>query len=119
LTGKLYIVGVGPGHNDHMTFRAKEVIGESNTIVGYETYVNLVQDLIAGKTVHRYAMTQEVERAHQCIDLAKSGKIVSLVSSGDPGIYGMAGLIYETLAESGWNPKDELQVEIVPRCICP
>ncbi len=114
MTGKLYIVGVGPGHHDHMTFRAKEVIGESDTIVGYETYVNLVQDLIEGKIVHRYAMTQEVERAHQCIDLAKSGKIVSLVSSGDPGIYGMAGLIYETLAESGWNPKDDLEVEIVP-----
>jgi precorrin-3B C17-methyltransferase len=114
LTGKLYIVGVGPGHHDHMTFRAKEVITESDTIVGYETYVNLVQDLINDKTVYRYAMTQEVERAHQCIDLAKSGKIVSLVSSGDPGIYGMAGLIYETLAESGWNPKDGLHVEIIP-----
>ena len=114
MTGKLYIVGVGPGHHDHMTFRAKEVISESDTIVGYETYVNLVQDLIGGKTIHRYAMTQEVERAHQCIDLAKSGKIVSLVSSGDPGIYGMAGLIYETLAESGWDPKDGLQVEVVP-----
>ena len=114
MTGKLYIVGVGPGHHDHMTFRAKQVIGQSDTIVGYETYVNLVQDLIEGKIVHRYAMTQEVERAHQCIDLAKSGKIVSLVSSGDPGIYGMAGLIYETLAESGWSPKDDLQVEIVP-----
>jgi len=114
LTGKLYIVGVGPGHHDHMTFRAKKVITESDTIVGYETYVNLVQDLIKDKTVYRYAMTQEVERAHQCIDLAKSGKIVSLVSSGDPGIYGMAGLIYETLAESGWNPKDGLHVEIIP-----
>ena len=114
MIGKLYIVGVGPGHHDHMTFRAKQVIGESDTIVGYETYVNLVQDLIEGKTIHRYAMTQEIERAHQCIDLAKSGKIVSLVSSGDPGIYGMAGLIYETLAETGWNPQDGLQVEIVP-----
>ncbi len=114
MTGKLYIVGVGPGHHDHMTFRAKEVITESDTIVGYETYVNLVQDLIKDKIVYRYAMTQEVERAHQCIDLAKSGKIVSLVSSGDPGIYGMAGLIYETLAESGWNPKDGLHVEIIP-----
>ena len=114
MTGKLYIVGVGPGHHDHMTFRAKQVIGESDTIVGYETYVNLVQDLIEGKTVYRYAMTQEVERAHQCIDLAKSGKIVSLVSSGDPGIYGMAGLIYETLAETGWDPKNNLPVEIIP-----
>jgi len=114
MTGKLFIVGVGPGHHDHMTFRAKQVIEESNTIVGYETYVNLVEDLIAGKEVHRYAMTQEVERAHQCIDLAKSGKIVSLVSSGDPGIYGMAGLIYEILAEEGWNRKNGLYVEIVP-----
>ncbi|PIW33308.1 MAG: precorrin-3B C(17)-methyltransferase [Nitrosopumilales archaeon CG15_BIG_FIL_POST_REV_8_21_14_020_37_12] len=114
MTGKLYIVGVGPGHHDHMTFRAKQVIAESDTIVGYETYVNLVQDLIEEKTVYRYAMTQEVERAHQCIDLAKSGKIVSLVSSGDPGIYGMAGLIYETLAERGWDPKDGLKVEIIP-----
>jgi precorrin-3B C17-methyltransferase len=114
LTGKLYIVGVGPGHHDHMTFRAKKVIEESDTIVGYETYVNIVQDLIDGKDVYRYAMTQEVERAHQCIDLAKSGKIVSLVSSGDPGIYGMAGLIYEMLAESGWDPKNGLLVEVIP-----
>ena len=114
MTGKLYIVGVGPGHHDHMTFRAKHVIEESDTIVGYETYVNLVEDLIDGKDIHRYALTQEVERAHQCIDLAKEGKIVSLVSSGDPGIYGMAGLIFEILAESGWNPESDLQVELVP-----
>ena len=114
MAGKLYIVGVGPGHHDHMTFRAKEVIEESDTIVGYETYVSLVEDLIEGKEVHRYAMTQEVERAHQCIELAKSGKIVSLVSSGDPGIYGMAGLIYEMLAEEEWDRKTGLNVEIVP-----
>jgi len=114
MLGKLYIVGVGPGHNDHMTFRAKQVIEESDTIVGYETYVDLVADLIDGKDVYRYAMTQEVERAQQCIELAKSGRIVSLVSSGDPGIYGMAGLIYEILAESGWDRKTGLYVEVVP-----
>ena len=114
MAGKLYIVGVGPGNHDHMTFKAKDAIAASDTIVGYDTYVNLVQDLIEGKTVYRYAMTQEVERARQCIDLAKSGKTVSLVSSGDPGIYGMAGLIYETLAEKDWSPKDGLQVEIIP-----
>jgi len=114
VTGKLFIVGVGPGHHDHMTFRAKHAIEESDTIVGYETYVNIVQELIDGKDVYRYAMTQEVERAHQCIDLAKSGKIVSLVSSGDPGIYGMAGLIYEILAESDWDPKSGMPVEVIP-----
>jgi precorrin-3B C17-methyltransferase len=97
-----------------MTFGAKKAIEESDTIVGYETYVNLVEDLIQGKDVYRYAMTQEVERAHQCIELAKQGRTVSLVSSGDPGIYGMAGLIYEILAESGWDPKNGLPVEIIP-----
>jgi len=107
-------VGVGPGHHDHMTYRAKQAIEESDTIVGYETYVNLVQEIIDGKDVYRYAMTQEVERAQQCIELAKEGKTVSLVSSGDPGIYGMAGLIYETLAEQDWDPKDGLPVEIIP-----
>ena len=114
MAGKLYIVGVGPGAHDHMTFRAKQVIEQSDTIVGYDTYVGLVEDLIQGKEIHRYAMTQEVERAKQCIELAQSGKIVSLVSSGDPGIYGMAGLIYETLAEADWDPKTGLEVEVVP-----
>ena len=114
MSGRLYIVGVGPGHHDHMTYRAREAIAESDTIVGYTTYVNLVEDLIQGKDVYSYAMTQEVERARQCIDLAESGRTVSLVSSGDPGIYGMAGLIYEMLAESGWDPKTGLPVEIIP-----
>ena len=114
MAGRLYIVGVGPGHHDHMTFGARRAIEQSDTIVGYETYVNLVQDLIEGKDVYRYAMTQEVERARQCIELARSGRTVSLVSSGDPGIYGMAGLIYETLVEQGWKSGDDPHVEILP-----
>jgi precorrin-3B C17-methyltransferase len=112
--GKLYVVGVGPGHHDHMTFRAKQVIEESEIIVGYETYVDLVEDLIAGKQVYRYAMTQEVDRANQAIEFAESGKVVSLVSSGDPGIYGMIGLIYEILAEKGWSKESGIYVECVP-----
>jgi precorrin-3B C17-methyltransferase len=112
--GKLYVVGVGPGHHDHMTFRAKEVIEESKIIVGYETYVSLVEDLIEGKEVYRYPMTQEVDRANQAIDFAEKGNIVSLVSSGDPGIYGMIGLIYEILAEKGWKKDDGIYVECVP-----
>src|SRR5919205_583348 len=97
-----------------MTFRAKQVIEESEIIVGYDTYVSLVEDLIAGKEVYRYAMTQEVDRANQAIDFAEKGKIVSLVSSGDPGIYGMIGLIYEILAEKGWNKENGIYVECVP-----
>ena len=115
--GKLYVVGVGPGSHDHMTYRAKQVIEESDVIIGYDTYVSLVEDLITGKEVYRYAMTQEVDRANQAIDFAEKGKIVSVVSSGDPGIYGMVGLIYEILAKKGWsreNKGNNIYVECVP-----
>ncbi len=112
--GKLYVVGVGPGHHDHMTYRAKQVIEESQIIVGYETYVGLVEDLIQGKEVYRYAMTQEVERANQAIEFAEKGRIVSLVSSGDPGIYGMVGLIYEILAKKGWDRNYGIYLECIP-----
>jgi precorrin-3B C17-methyltransferase len=112
--GRLYVVGVGPGHHDHMTFRAKQVIEESEIIVGYDTYVSLVEDLIEGKEVYRYAMTQEVDRANQAIEFAEKGRIVSLVSSGDPGIYGMVGLIYEILADRKWKHDEGIYVECVP-----
>jgi precorrin-3B C17-methyltransferase len=112
--GKLYVVGIGPGHHDHMTYRAKQVIEESEVIVGYDTYVSLVEDLISGKEVYRYPMTQEVDRANQAIQFAENGRIVSLVSSGDPGIYGMIGLIYEILAEKKWNRGAGIYVECVP-----
>ena len=112
--GKLYVVGLGPGHHDHMTFRSKQAIEESEVIIGYDTYVSLVEDIIRGKEVYRYPMTQEVDRANQAIELAQSGKVVSLVSSGDPGIYGMIGLIYEILAEKDWNRQVGIYVECIP-----
>jgi len=112
--GKLYVVGIGPGHHDHMTYRAKQVIEESEVIIGYDTYVSLVEDLISGKEVYRYPMTQEVDRANQAIQFAENGRIVSLVSSGDPGIYGMIGLIYEILADKKWNRGAGIYVECVP-----
>ena len=114
MAGKLYVVGIGPGHHDHMTYRAKQVIEESEVIVGYDTYVSLVEDLISGKEVYRYPMTQEVDRANQAIQFAEKGRIVSLVSSGDPGIYGMIGLIYEILADKKWNRGAGIYVECVP-----
>ncbi|MGA7142390.1 MAG: precorrin-3B C(17)-methyltransferase [Nitrososphaeraceae archaeon] len=112
--GKLYVVGIGPGHHDHMTYRAKQVIEESEVIVGYDTYVSIVEDLISGKEVYRYPMTQEVDRANQAIQFAEKGRIVSLVSSGDPGIYGMIGLIYEILADKKWKRGAGIYVECVP-----
>lgn len=112
--GRLYIVGIGPGYEEHMTPRAKQCIVESDVIIGYETYINLIEPLIKGKEVHAYAMTQEVERANEAIQFAENGRTVSLVSSGDPGIYGMAGLVYEVLAEKGWTRENGIYVEVVP-----
>jgi precorrin-3B C17-methyltransferase len=74
----------------------------------------LIEDIINGKEVYRYPMTQEVDRANQAIELAENGKIVSLVSSGDPGIYGMIGLIYEILAEKDWDHQAGITVECIP-----
>ncbi len=114
MRGKLYIVGLGPGDEKYMNARAKECINESEVIIGYETYIELIKDLIKDKMVYSYPMTQEVDRANQAIRFAEEGKIVSLVSSGDPGIYGMAGLVYEILAEKGWDRDNGIYVEVVP-----
>jgi precorrin-3B C17-methyltransferase len=112
--GKLFVVGIGPGDHNQMTFRAKEVIAESEVIIGYDTYISLIEDLVDGKEIYRYPMTQEVDRANQAISTAEKGKKVSLVSSGDPGIYGMIGLVYEILAEREWEQDNGIYVECVP-----
>ncbi len=114
MSGRLYIVGIGPGNERYMSIRARECIDESKIIIGYETYIGLIRDLIRDKIVYSYPMTQEVDRANQAITLAEEGEIVSLVSSGDPGIYGMAGLVYEILAEKKWDSSNGIYVEVVP-----
>ncbi|MDO4721329.1 MAG: precorrin-3B C(17)-methyltransferase [Peptostreptococcaceae bacterium] len=100
----IYVVGIGPGSADLMTFEAKEAIRRSEVIVGYKTYVDLITDLIEGKEVISNGMKQEVERCEEAVRIAKSGKTVAVISSGDAGVYGMAGLILE-LAEEGIKVK--------------
>ncbi|MFN3478844.1 MAG: precorrin-3B C(17)-methyltransferase [Thermodesulfovibrionales bacterium] len=95
--GRLYIIGTGPGGIGYITPRAIEAIEESEAIVGYKTYIELIKDLIKGKEIISTGMTQEIERAKKAVDLAMSGKTVSIISGGDPGIYGMAGLVLELL----------------------
>lgn len=94
----LYIVGLGPGHTDHMSKRAHDVLAEVDTVVGYTTYVESITHLIEGKQVISTAMKKEVDRVEAAIDLAVSGESCALVCSGDPGIYAMAGLVYEMCA---------------------
>ncbi len=112
--GKIMLVGIGPGSVEHMTGRARAAIAEADTIIGYVTYIKLVADLIEGKEVIRKSMTEELDRAIEALDRARAGKKVALVSSGDAGVYGMAGPTYEVLFQAGWTPDSGIEVEIVP-----
>ncbi|MBI3398987.1 MAG: precorrin-3B C(17)-methyltransferase [Deltaproteobacteria bacterium] len=95
--GSLCIVGIGPGSLEHLTFKAKEALEKCDVVVGYKTYIDLIKSLIQGKEIFSTGMTKEVDRCRKAIELASQGKKVAVVSSGDAGIYGMAGLVYELL----------------------
>ena len=88
--GKIYVVGIGPGHPSQRTFAAIDAIAKSEVVVGYETYIKLVEDLLGGKEVVSAKMRQEVYRAEVSIAKALEGKTVALVSDGDPQVFGMA-----------------------------
>lgn len=95
--GRLYVIGTGPGSIDYITPVAKKALISSEVIVGYGTYLDLIKGLIRDKEVLSTGMTQEIDRCRMAIEIARSGKTVSIVSGGDPGIYAMAGLIFEIL----------------------
>lgn len=110
MNGKIYIIGTGPGAIEYMCQRAINAIAASQVIVGYKTYTKQIESLLEGKELLSSGMRQEVERCRQVIDIALGGKTVSMISSGDAGIYGMAGVILEMLA----TDHIELDVEVVP-----
>lgn len=110
MTGKIYVVGIGPGLIEHMTNAAREAIEKSEIIVGYKTYIEIVEEIISEKEIYSNGMTKEIDRCKKAIELAKNGKTVSVISSGDAGIYGMAGIILELLE----NEEEKVEVEIVP-----
>lgn len=89
------MVGIGPGDINCLTPEALYEINTADVVVGYKTYMKLVTELLVDKEVISNGMTLEVERAKQAVELAASGKKVVVISSGDPGVYGMAGLVLE------------------------
>ncbi|MEW6141170.1 MAG: precorrin-3B C(17)-methyltransferase [Thermodesulfobacteriota bacterium] len=103
-------MGIGPGGRLDRTHRAEEAIAASDVVVGYAKYLDLVEDLTAGKTLISSGMTKERERCRAALERAQEGLTVALISSGDPGIYGMAGLALE-MANSEDVP---VAIEIVP-----
>lgn len=96
---KIYVIGTGPGERSQITPKALEAIKECNVIAGYNLYVDLLGDLIEGKELIQTPMKQEVKRCEMAIESALSGNTVAMISSGDAGVYGMAGLIYELAAD--------------------
>jgi cobalt-precorrin 5A hydrolase / precorrin-3B C17-methyltransferase len=113
-TGKLYLVGIGPGNLDQITPAAKTAIIEADVVIGYNLYIDLIASLKRpGQIVESSPITQEQQRAKRAIELAQWGLTVAVVSSGDCGIYGMAGLVLEELQTLGWNGMSP-QVKVFP-----
>jgi adenosylcobyric acid synthase len=112
----LYIVGTGPGAVSHLTDAARQAIADSVVIVGYDNYVDLVRPLLAGKQVISTGMMQEVQRCREAIRLARAGEAVALVSGGDSGIYGMAGLVLELVERDTHENPDvpHIDIQVIP-----
>lgn len=123
----MHVVGIGPGEAAHISRRAINVLQSVEAIAGYTTYIDLIRPLISEKqVVISTGMTKERERVHAAVRTALAGKSCALVSSGDPGIYAMAGLVFEICRENGIallplsytgpeNPETKaLRFEVVP-----
>lgn len=103
---KLYVIGIGPGGREHMTLKAIETIKKSDIIVGYTPYIDYLGDLVKGKEIYSTGMKGEIDRCKLAIKKVKEGKNTAIISTGDAGLYGMAGPILEL--------KEDIEVEIIP-----
>ena len=105
--GRVIVIGIGPGEIDQMTMEAYRAIEESDVIAGYHVYVDLVKDRFPGKKIITTTMRREEQRCVLALDEAAKGSDVAFICSGDAGVYGMAGLIYEVAKD---YPAVEIQV---------
>lgn len=97
--GKITVIGIGPGSLEDMTPRARKAIEAAEVVAGYNTYIKLVESLLMGKKVIGTAMMQEIDRCRMAVDEAAAGRDTVVVSSGDAGVYGMAGLVLELILQ--------------------
>jgi len=112
MKGCLRVVGIGPGAEGLLTPLARRALEEATAVVGYRAYLEMVAGLLAGKTAIPFELGQEVERARKALALAGEGERVVLLSSGDPGIYGMASPALE--AWLALAPQHRPPLEVVP-----
>lgn len=106
---KVYVVGIGPGGADQITPRAREAMNRAEVLCGYTVYISLIRSLYPDKEVFTTPMTRERERCRRCLELARSGRTVAMLCSGDAGVYGMAGPLLQLCPEF-----PEVEVEVVP-----
>jgi len=107
--GRLFIVGVGPGSLELLTPQAREAIAVSDVVIGNASYLTPLAPLLEGKTVMHSGMGEEIARAKKAIHLAED-HVVSLVSGGDPGVYGMAGIVLELVSSA----ERQIPVVVIP-----
>ncbi|MCR5671615.1 MAG: precorrin-3B C(17)-methyltransferase [Butyrivibrio sp.] len=107
--GKIYVVGIGPGDAGMMTADAVKALSESDVIVGYKAYTDLVKEACQEKEFYENGMRGEIERCEKCVEYAKKGKVVSLICSGDAGVYGMASPLLEIALKENFD-----NVEVIP-----
>lgn len=115
------MVGIGPGGIEHLSGRARQVLKQAKSAAGYTTYLDLIWPLISGKKIIASGMKKEVERVGEALKTALSGKSCALISSGDPGVYALAGLVFELCRENGVKVLESrnclnegIHVEVVP-----
>ncbi|PSB51584.1 precorrin-3B C(17)-methyltransferase, partial [Chroococcidiopsis cubana CCALA 043] len=112
--GKLFLVGIGPGAIEQITPAAKSAIATADAVIGYSLYIELIAALLQPQQIiETLPITQERQRAQRAIELAQWGLTVAVVSSGDCGIYGMAGLVMEELQAGDWDGNTP-QVQVFP-----
>ncbi|MEE3380234.1 MAG: precorrin-3B C(17)-methyltransferase [Succiniclasticum sp.] len=106
---KIYVVSLGPGGKEQMTYRAVKALESCDVILGYNVYIDLIKDDFPGKKFLKNGMRKEVDRCKATLDEALKGQTVAIVSSGDAGVYGMAGIMHEVAAG---HP--EVEIEVIP-----
>ena len=105
----IYVAGIGPGSYEQMTIEAAEALKSCDVIIGYTVYVDLVKEHFPGKEFLTTPMKKEVQRCRMAFEEAEKGKSVAMICSGDAGVYGMAGLMYEV-----GQDYPQVQVKVLP-----
>ena len=106
---RIYVTGLGPGAGDQMTVKARKVLEHCPVIIGYTVYIDLIRESFKDKVFLSTPMRQEADRCRMAFREAEKGRDVAMVCSGDAGIYGMAGLIFEIGRDYA-----DIEIEVVP-----